>query len=90
MILGINSDGNKDDYRKQVEEFGVNWRSSWQGSTSGPIPTKWGVQGWPTKYLLDAEGRIRYTSEDFYGKITLDEAIKELLAEAEAKKKETK
>ena len=87
MILGINSDEDKDYYRKEAEEFGVNWRSSWQGSTFGPIPTKWGVQGWPTKYLLDTEGKIRYTSQDFYGKITLDEAIEELLAEAEAKKK---
>ena len=43
-----------------IQEYGVTWRSSWQGSTRGPIPTQWGVEGYPTLYLIDHEGVIRY------------------------------
>ena len=58
--------------------MGVNWRSSWQGSTSGPIPRAWGVKGYPTIYVLDAEGRIRY--ENVRGK-RLGKVVEGLLAE---------
>ena len=30
------------------------------GGTGGPIATKWGVRGWPTIFVLDAEGVIRF------------------------------
>jgi len=30
------------------------------GSTKGPIATRWGVTGWPTVYILDSQGVIRF------------------------------
>ena len=30
------------------------------GGTRGPIATRWGVTGWPTVYIMDPEGRIRF------------------------------
>ena len=58
-LLGVNSD-TREAYDAEVEEMGVVWRSFMEGSTSGPIPTKWNVQGWPTIYVLDHNGVIRY------------------------------
>ena len=84
-LIGVNSDRDKDDYRRQAEEMGVNWRSAWQGSTSGPIPTRWGVRGWPTLYLIDHEGVIRETSSAVLrSPERLEAAIEELVQAAEA------
>ena len=58
-IVGVNTDGDKDDYRRQLAQHGVTWRSSWQGSTEGPIPTEWGIDSYPTIFVLDAKGVIR-------------------------------
>ena len=79
-ILGINTDSDADDYRKQCEEMGVTWTNIFNGSTDGGIPEAYGVQGYPTSYLLDAEGRIRY--KDLRGKRLL-EKVAELMAEME-------
>ena len=59
-ILGINTDDDKDDYRALCEELGVTWRSSFQGSTAGPLCEQWGISAYPTLFVLDAEGRIRF------------------------------
>ena len=82
VLLGINTDQSKEEYRKQAKELGVNWRSSWQGSTSGPIPRQWRISGYPSKFILDGEGRIRYAN--LRGK-SLDRAVAELVAEEKAK-----
>jgi hypothetical protein len=54
-LLGINSDQNRDDLKKVMEKEQITWRSWWDGSTSGPIASKWNVQGWPTIYVLAAK-----------------------------------
>ena len=61
-LIGVNSDRDLADYRRQAKEMGVTWRSFWCGEegTRGPIPTKWNVRGWPTIYVLDHEGVIRF------------------------------
>ena len=82
-IVGVNTDGDKEAYLKKAVEYGLTWRSAWQGSTSGPIPTRWGVRAYPTMYLLDADHRVRYVNAR--GE-KLDQAIEQLLGELEAKK----
>jgi hypothetical protein len=62
-LLGINSDADRDELKKTMEKEQITWRSWWNGgSTTGPISTKWNVHGWPTIYVLDARGVIRYKS----------------------------
>src|SRR5712672_879439 len=46
--------------QKVLKEQGISWRQAAQESTRGPIPTRWNVQGWPTIYVIDAAGKIRF------------------------------
>jgi hypothetical protein len=60
VLLGVNSD-NEERYREKRPAMGVTWPSFFDGgSTGGPIANRWGVSSWPTIYILDAEGKIRY------------------------------
>jgi len=57
------------------------WRNWWDGgSTAGPIATKYNVQSWPTIYVLDPKGVIRY--KNVRGE-ELDKAADALLKELE-------
>ena len=59
-LLGINSDP-KNRLRQVMKKENITWRSWWDGGdTGGPIATAWNVKGWPTTYVLDAKGVIRY------------------------------
>ena len=80
-LLGINSDQDLAALKKEMEKEEITWRS-WRngGSTSGPISTEWNVSGWPTIYVLDAEGVIRY--KGVRGE-SMDQAVDTLLAELE-------
>jgi hypothetical protein len=82
-LLGINSDRDREALKKTLEKEQITWRSWWDGgSTDGPIATQWNVSGWPTIYVLDAEGKIRY--KDVRG-AAMDKAVDTLLAEIETK-----
>ncbi len=85
-LLGINSDA-KDRLKQVIKKENMTWRSWWDGGdTGGPIASKWNVRGWPTIYVLDHKGVIRF--RDVREK-EMDEAVDALLKEleAEAKKK---
>jgi hypothetical protein len=40
----------------------ITWRSFWNGpeGTDGSISRAWNVRSWPTVYVLDARGVIRF------------------------------
>ena len=84
-LIGVNSDDDKGYYREQARENGVSWRSFWNGprGTTGPISSKWGVTSWPTIYVLDHEGVIRFTG---VRGDEMDAAVDQLLDELEAGK----
>jgi peroxiredoxin len=84
-LLGINSDP-KDRLKQVIKKENMTWRSWWDGGdTSGPIASKWNVTSWPTIYVLDPKGVIRF--RDVREK-ALDDAVDRLLDESakEAKK----
>ncbi len=83
-LLGINSDGDAKKVNEILKKEGITWRQAIDGSTEGPLATKWRVRGWPTIYVIDADGVIRY--RDARGK-QLDKAVEALLKELEEKKK---
>lgn len=79
-IIGVNSDKDRIATRETVEKKQITWRSFWNGpnGTQGPISDQWLVTAWPTLYLIDDKGVIRY--KNVRGE-ALNQAISELLAE---------
>jgi peroxiredoxin len=63
-ILGVDSDANRDATRKAMADRGLTYRAWWDGylpdNTGGPIATEWDVTGWPTVYVIDPIGVIRF------------------------------
>lgn len=85
-LLGINTDSDKDEYNKKAKEYKVTWRSAWEGSKSGPISTKWGIEGFPTLYLIDHKGVIQKMWLGGPEEAELDKLIDELVAKAKQDK----
>jgi hypothetical protein len=81
-LLGVNTDDAKDEYRAKVADYGVSWRSAWQGSTQGPWPTQWGIDSYPTIFILDEDHVIR--AMDARGE-ELGRVVDGLLAEMKTK-----
>jgi hypothetical protein len=77
-LVGVNSDDGPTALRKAMATNGITWRSFMDGSTSGPIATEWGIRGWPSIFVIDAKGVIRF--KDVRGE-KLDRAVDELLKE---------
>ena len=76
-IVGVNSEDTIEAAREAVEKNKLTWKSFFDGGgTNGPIATRWNVSGWPTTYLLDEHGVIRY--KDVRGD-TLDAALETLI-----------
>jgi hypothetical protein len=82
-LVGINSDGDADTVKKILKDRELTWRQAIDGSTSGPLATKWNVHSWPTIYVIDAKGVIRF--KNVRGE-AMDKAVDELLAEVAPKK----
>jgi len=86
VLIGVNSDKDRAELAKVLEEEQITWRSFWNGGgTRGPISTQWNVQGWPTIYVIDAQGKIRH--KNLRGD-ELEKAIDALVAEAKGAVKE--
>jgi thiol-disulfide isomerase/thioredoxin len=83
VLLGINADESdkREKARKAARDEQMNWPSFWDGGFNGPIQIRYNVDHYPTLYVLDPGGIIRYI--DVRGK-DLDRAVDTLLAELEA------
>jgi thiol-disulfide isomerase/thioredoxin len=77
-MVGINSDKDRGKAKKYLEEKGITWTQVFDGGTKGPIDQAWRVNHWPTIYVLDAKGVIRYRE---VREAALDAAVDELLRE---------
>ena len=82
-LIGINSDGPVDKVKPMLAKNEISWRQAIDGSTTGPLATKWNVQGWPTIYVVDAKGVIRF--KDVRDQ-EMEDAVTKLLGEIEGKK----
>ena len=59
-LVGVNSDRDLEEVREVVKEKNLNWRSFQNKGGDEAISDKWRIQGWPTLFVLDSEGKIRY------------------------------
>ncbi len=80
-MVSVNTDASAETLAKSIKAGEITWRCWWDGGTTGPITTRWGVSSFPTIFVLDRTGVIRY--KDVRG-IDLDRAVESLLAEAPA------
>ncbi len=81
-LVGVNSDTDKKELRQAMEKEKITWRSFWDGNTSGPISSRWKIEGWPTLYVIDAKGVIRHKHLGSPGDKVLDDEIEALVKEA--------
>jgi hypothetical protein len=76
-LLGINSDSSREALKETLKKEHITWRSWWDGgSTEGPIASRWDVSSWPTTYVLDHHGVIRFRN---VRREELDKAVEALL-----------
>jgi thiol-disulfide isomerase/thioredoxin len=90
-MLGVDTDADAGVARKVMEAQGItwpNWHDSAQGlgehevlSIDGPIAKLYRVRGYPTVYVIDAEGKIRSKG---VGGDALEQLVEKLVAEREA------
>ena len=79
VLLGVNSDKDREALKKTLVDERLTWRSWWdEGSIEGPIHTKWQIQLRPAIHILDHNGVIRYKEIE---PEEVDGAIDELLAQ---------
>ncbi len=78
-LIGVNSDDDREVLKEVLVEERLTWRSFWNGgSKRGPISQAWKVTSWPSIWIIDAKGVIRY--RDARGP-QMDKAVDALLAE---------
>src|SRR5436189_1971383 len=83
VLLGVSSDSDREGTKQAIAREGISWRSWWLGGVDGAIPQLYQVQRWPTLYLLDGRGTIRFTQ--LQGQ-ALEDAIELLVREVESGK----
>jgi hypothetical protein len=82
IIIGVNSDEDREKLKEVMKKEEITWRSFWDGGgTTGPIQMKWGVTGWPTIYVLDHQGIIRAKGPQ---DAVLDRMVDKLVKQASA------
>jgi peroxiredoxin len=77
-LLGVNAGDELEKARETVEKHEMDWQHVWDrgGTRTSPIQIAYNVQHWPTIFVLDRSGIIRYI--DVHGH-ELDRAVDELL-----------
>ena len=73
--MGVNTDDDADEYREQLESFGISWTNAWQGME---ICQRFGVNAFPTIAILDETGRV--AAMDARGP-QLEEVVERVLGE---------
>ena len=76
-LVAVNCHDTEEEFRQGRKDIEVQYESIFGGA---PIAEAWGVHGFPTTFVLDEEGKIRF--KDVRGE-RLDEAVQELLDEME-------
>ena len=80
VLLGVNGDDDRAKAAEVMAKEAMTWPSLWNGGATGGVVERLGVRSWPTIYVIDAQGVIRYKNERGEA---LKKAVDRLLTEAE-------
>ena len=83
-LIGVNTGDAPETYRKGLETHGVTWISAYQGEGKTPIADLYQVKGYPSYFLIDADGKLIKTS---HSSKDYDSPIAKMVAEIEEKQK---
>ncbi|WP_182871492.1 TlpA family protein disulfide reductase, partial [Rhodopirellula sp. JC639] len=75
VFVGVQGDETIDTVHESLESKAITWRVWWDGADKR-ISTQWNIRGWPSTFVLDQRGVIRY--RDLRGK-ELSNAVRSLL-----------
>jgi hypothetical protein len=78
-LVGVNSDKSTTVLKEAMKRENITWRSFYDGQ-GGPIAKQYSIRGWPTIFVIDHRGVIRY--KNVRGE-AMDKAVHELLPVAE-------
>lgn len=69
VLLGVNSDSDREEALKAKKDEKLDYRAWWAGwdmagkdPRKGPIPDRWNIVGWPSIFIIDKDGIIRFRS----------------------------
>lgn len=78
-FVGVNSDKDRDKAKAAIAKEQLDWPHFWNGGgQAGPVSQLYKVRLWPTIYVLDVHGVIRYRTATGQA---LDDAVERLLRE---------
>jgi RNA polymerase sigma factor (sigma-70 family) len=80
-LLSVSADQEKKTLEESVQKGEITWRCWWDG-LEGPIARQWHIEGYPTVFVLDTKGVIRFKHLGQQDK-ALDQAVNELLQESQ-------
>lgn len=60
VLVSVNTDADVKTLEESIASGKITWRCWSDGGTDGPITTRWGVTSFPTIYVLDRQGVIRF------------------------------
>lgn len=79
-LIGVNTDTNRDKLKERIAQSNVTWRSFFDPD-GARIASTWGVFGFPSVFIIDHKGVIRFGPE--LTEAEIDKAIDQLLKEME-------
>ena len=59
-VVSVSTDEKVETLRKSINDREITWRCWWDGGMNGPICQAWNIQHYPTIFVIDPKGRIRY------------------------------
>jgi thiol-disulfide isomerase/thioredoxin len=85
-FVSLSSDPQKETVTKFLETTKMPWTHWWEGQ-GGPVARLWGVNGFPTVYVIDHKGIVRHKQEGNIPGNELDTVIENLVKAAEEENK---
>ena len=84
VLIGVNGDDGDPNVQQKTAQQQITWRSfKNQRSGKSAITDVWGLEGWPTLYLIDHKGKVLRQWLGAPSPVTLDREIEEAVKAAE-------